>query len=42
MDLLQYVDKEVPFQHAITKTRLYNVDPAKPHFYIVKLGLTGV
>ena len=26
----------------ITKTRLYNVDPLKPHFYIVKLGFTGV
>ena len=27
---------------SITKTRLYNSDPLKPHFYIVKLGLTGV
>ena len=27
---------------AITKTRLYNIDPLKPHFYIVKLGFTGV
>ena len=26
----------------ITKTCLYNVDPLKPHFYIVKLGFTGV
>ena len=26
----------------ITKTCLYNFDPFKPHFYIVKLGLTGV
>ena len=26
----------------ITKTRLYNFDPFKPHFYIVKLGYTGV
>ena len=26
---------------AITKTRLYNFDPLKPHFYIVKLGFTG-
>ena len=24
----------------ITKTRLYNFDPFKPHFYIVKLGFT--
>ena len=26
----------------ITKTYLYNVDPLKPHFYVVKLGFTGV
>ena len=26
----------------ITKTRLYNFDPLKPHFYMVKLGSTGV
>ena len=26
----------------ITKTCLYNFDPIKPHFYIVKLGFTGV
>ena len=26
----------------ITKTYLYNSDPLKPHFYIVKLGFTGV
>ena len=26
----------------ITKTRLDNFDPFKPHFYIVKLGFTGV
>ena len=26
----------------ITKTRLYNIDPLKSHFYIVKLGFTGV
>ena len=25
-----------------TKTCLYNFDPLKPHFYIVKLGFTGV
>ena len=25
----------------ITKTCLYNSDPLKPHFYIVKLGLEG-
>ena len=27
---------------SITKTRLYNFDPLKPHFYTVKLGFTGV
>ena len=26
----------------ITKTRLYNFDPLKPYFYIVKLGFTVV
>ena len=26
----------------ITKTCLYNVDPLKPHCYILKLGFTGV
>ena len=26
----------------ITKTCLYDVDPLKPQFYIVKLGFTGV
>ena len=26
----------------ITKIRLYNFDPLKPHFYTVKLGFTGV
>ena len=26
----------------ITKICLYNIDPLKPHFYIVKLGFTGV
>ena len=28
--------------HYNTKTYLYNFDPFKPHFYIVKLGFTGV
>ena len=26
----------------ITKTRLYNFDPIKLHFYIIKLGFKGV
>ena len=30
------------FRLRITKTYLYNFDPLKPHFYIVKLGFTGV
>ena len=29
-------------KQCITKTRLYNFDLRKPHFYIVKLGFTGV
>ena len=29
-------------KHSITKTRLYNSDPLKPQFYIVKLEFTGV
>ena len=28
--------------HNITKTYLFNFDPLKPHFYIVKRGFTGV
>ena len=28
--------------YSITKTRLYNFDPLKPHFYTVKLGFAGV
>ena len=42
---LHFIDKSMQFkwvpQH-ITKTCLYNFDPLKPHFYIVKLGFTGV
>ena len=30
------------FLAIITKTCLYNFDPFKPHFYIEKLGFTGV
>ena len=32
----------LPLYDAIAKTCLYNVDPLKPHFYIIKLGFTGV
>ena len=35
--------RQLKFNSAsITKTRLYHFDPLKPHFYIVKLGFTGV
>ena len=30
------------FGTVITKTYLYSFDPLEPHFYIVKLGFTGV
>ena len=33
---------ETTDERTITKTRLYNFDPLKPHFYIVKLGFTWV
>ena len=33
---------ELKRQIAITKTYLYNFYPLKPHFYILKLGFTGV
>ena len=33
-------NKEIPV--SIAKTRLYNFDPIESHFYIVKLGFTGV
>ena len=36
------VNEPLVFELCITKTRLYNFDPLKPHFYIVKLGFTGV
>ena len=36
------IRKNVTIFHTITKPYLYNVDPLKPHFYIVKLGFTGV
>ena len=34
--------KKMKLAEVITKTHLYNFDPLKPHFYIVKLGFTGV
>ena len=33
---------DIRYQFFITKTCLYNFDPLKPHFYLVKLGFTGV
>ena len=30
------------FKEPITKTCIYNFDSLKPHFYIVRLGFTGV
>ena len=38
--ILKYIQE--PKHENITKTRTYNFDPLKPHFYIVKLGFTGV
>ena len=36
-------DRRISFKVLlITKTCLYSFDPLKPHFYIVKLGFTGV
>ena len=41
-----YVPAEVVFDFSkeqdITKTYRYNFDPLIPHFYVVKLGFTGV
>ena len=37
-----HVDQFVHSTACITKTYLYNFDPLKPHFYVVKLGFTGV
>ena len=36
------VSDQIIFVFTITKTCLYNFDPLKPHFYIAKLGFTGV
>ena len=40
-NLLIYTRKNIS-EATITKTCLYNFDPLKPHFNIVKLGFTGV
>ena len=41
-DLKGLGGRVVPTSDHITKTCLYNVDPLKPHLYIIKLGFTGV
>ena len=49
----RYLRNATPMKHSsteepkegettITKTYLYNFDPIKPHFYIIKLGFTWV
>ena len=38
----QKEEKQKEIFKVITKTCLNNFDPLKPHFYIVKLGFTGV
>ena len=38
LDTTEYMTGE----QSLMKTYLYNFDPLKPHFYIVKLGFTGV
>ena len=40
--VIPYVCIAFETETAITKTYLYNFDPLKPHFYIVKLGFRGV
>ena len=43
LESIEHTHKTVTaVQSVITKTLLYNFDPLKPHFYIVKLGFTGV
>ena len=39
---LKCAEKQKYIPLNITKTHLYNFDTLKPHFYIVKLGFTGV
>ena len=40
--LIRFLFSQIYSSAVITKTYLYNFDPLKPHFYIVKLGFTGV
>ena len=41
-DTLYVFQVDLLVSNDIMKTHLYNFDPLKPHFYIVKLGFTGV
>ena len=41
-DKTNKVELQVKKLYLITKIYLYNLYPLKPHFYIVKLGFTGV
>ena len=40
--LIIFSELQEPLEIDITKTYLYNLDPLKSHFYIVKLGFQGV
>ena len=40
--VIYWISHDISVISLITKTYLYNVDPLKPHFFIVKLGFTGV
>ena len=42
MGVMPKSDPRDGFFYLITKTYLYIFDPLKPHFYVVKLGFTGV
>ena len=42
LNIQLYYRRSKRHPYIITKTYLYNVDPLKSHFYIVKLGFTGV
>ena len=41
-DLNPHILRMLEGTFSIKKTYLYNFDPLKPHFYIVRLGFTGV
>ena len=40
--LINLCKAKIPIRLAIKKIYLYNFDPLKPHFYLVKLRFTGV